>query len=91
MARLLNVQPGLSRAALVIYSNRANVVFSFNDDVPVESFHKNVDGAAFLGGTRRVDLAIREAVRLVHEARTDVNKIVILLTAGRQGKKKYGR
>lgn len=61
-------------------------MFSFNDYATVKTFDDSVDGAAFLGGSRRVDLAIREAVRLVHQGRTDASKIVILLTAGRQGK-----
>lgn len=87
MSQLLNVQPGSSRAALVTYSNTPKVVFSFNDYGSVEMFEKNVDDASFLGGTRRVDKALNEAARLIQQARRDANKIVILLTAGRQGMK----
>lgn len=92
LARLLNVQTGLSRAALVTYSKNAKVVFSFNDYVSMEMFDEKVDDASFLGGTRRIDNALRLSARLLKQARIDTNKVVILFTAGQQGKKcSYGR
>ncbi|KAK3745599.1 hypothetical protein QZH41_005840 [Actinostola sp. cb2023] len=85
LARLLNVQPGSSRAALVTYSKNPSIVFSFNDYTSMENFDQSVDRAPYLGGTRRIDNALKTAAQLVQQARSDVPKLVVLLTAGRQG------
>lgn len=81
MAKNFNVTPGKSRAALVTYGLSASVEYPFGDT----RFDDSVDGAQFIGGVRRVDLAMQEAARLVLSARKSVPKPVVLLTAGNQG------
>lgn len=51
----------------------------------MNDFDERVGRAPFLGGTRRIDNALNAATRLVKQARSEVPKLVVLLTAGRQG------
>ena len=81
MAENFNVSPGKSRAALVTYGLSPSVEYPFGDT----RFDDSVDGAKFVGGGRRVDLAMQEAARLLLSSRQSVPKPVVLLTAGNQG------
>lgn len=67
------------------YADNPNTVFSFNDYTSMDNFNERVDRAPFLGGTRRIDNALGAATRLVKQARSEVPKLVVLLTTGRQG------
>ncbi|XP_068690493.1 collagen alpha-3(VI) chain-like [Montipora foliosa] len=80
MVKHFNVSPGKSRVALVTYGSSASAEYLFGDTM----FDQFVDGARFVGGVRRVDLAMQEAARLLSSTRQSVEKPVILLTGGNQ-------
>ena len=83
MARYLNVSPGRSRAAVITYGKDANLVFKFDGYGTLSAFDNVVDKATYVGGVRRMDLALEDAGLLLTEARPYNPKWVILLTAGR--------
>jgi len=82
-ARALNVVSGKSRASIISYSSEPRVHFRFNDYTTRQQFERLVDSTPFLGQYRRMDKALQEADKLLNEARQDVPKMVVLLTAGR--------
>ena len=82
MARYLNVSPGRSRAAVITYGSNANLLFKFGGYGTLPTFDKVVDMAPFVGGERRMDLALEDAGLLLVEAKPYKTKWVILLTAG---------
>lgn len=84
LARSLNVSPGKSRAALITYSTNSFTVIPLGGYSTVQDFERTLDAIAFYGGERRMDRALEEAVGLFKKARPDVDRKVILLTAGRQ-------
>lgn len=83
MARYLRVSAAGSRAAVVTYGKNSSLLFKFDSYGTLSSFDKSVDSAPFIGGRRRMDLALIDAGLLLSEARPDNAKWVILLTAGR--------
>ena len=82
MARYLNVSAGGSRAALITYGNKPTLVFKFDDYGSLPSLDNAVDRAQFVGGGRRLDLALEDAGLLLSEASPFKAKWVILLTSG---------
>ena len=82
MARLLNVKPEKSRAAVISYGTNSTLVTRFTSYNSVDEFENIVDSAPFESGPRRMDLAIRNAGRVLGEARRYLPKVVILLTSG---------
>ena len=83
LARYLNVSPGKSRAAVIIYGRNSNVLFKYDGYGSLAAFENFIDRASPVGGTQRMDLALDDAGHLLTEARRCVPKWVILLTAGR--------
>jgi hypothetical protein len=81
--KALNVEPGKSRAAVISYSTNPTVNFRFTDYRTRTQFERLVDSIRFLGQFRRMDKALEEADKVLNEARKDVPKVVVLLTAGR--------
>ena len=82
IARYLNVSPGRSRAAVITYGKSANLVFKYDGYGTLSTFDSVVDKATYVGGVRRMDLALEDAGLLLTEARPYNAKWVILLTAG---------
>lgn len=80
MARHLNVYPGESRAALITYGSTAYRVYTYGNT----RFEDSVDRARYMGGTRRIDLALQKAAQLLTFSRLSVPKFLVLLTAGNQ-------
>lgn len=73
-----------SRAAVVRYSSAASSVIKFNTFNNLLDLVRGIDNIQYLGGSRRMDAALKEANKMRETARSDVSKYVILLTAGRQ-------
>ena len=73
-----------SRAAVVRYSSTASSVIKFNTFNNLLDLVRGIDNIQYLGGSRRMDTALKEANKMRESARLDVPKYVILLTAGRQ-------
>lgn len=82
MARLLNVKPQMSRAAVISYGRNSTLVTRFFSYSSTDEFEASVDSAPYEGGLRRIDQVIRNAGRVLGEARRSLPKVVILLTAG---------
>lgn len=82
MARLLNVKPQMSRAAIISYGENSTLVTSFTNYRSTEEFEAYVDSAPYEDGLRRIDRVIRNAGRILISARNSLPKVVILLTSG---------
>lgn len=83
MAKTLNLSPSQTRAAFVTYSTLPRTIAQLRG-YTTQQFDQIVDRATLLGGTRRIDLAIDEAARILKTNGQKTKKIVVLLTAGRQ-------
>lgn len=84
MARYLNVSPERSRAAVITYGKTAKLLFKFGGYGTLSTFDKVVGMAPFVGGGRRIELALEDAGLKLTEARPYKTKWVILLIAGPQ-------
>lgn len=84
IARHLNVFPGKSRAAFIVYSSNPAVVSRLDGFTTTSNFMSAVDRASYLGGERRIDRALSSAATLLESARPSVRKVTILLTSGNQ-------
>ena len=84
LAKTLNLTPGKSRAAVIIYSNQASIEVKFDDHANSTSFDEAVDKLPYLGLLRRMDLGLQKAADAMKDARAGVPKVAVLLTAGRQ-------
>ena len=73
-----------SRIALITYGTNARVVFRFDAAKSVEELERAIDNIPPIGGGRRIDRALDEAVLVMKDARQSVPKIVLLITAGEQ-------
>ena len=85
LAQYLNIQPGLSRVALVVYGSRAMPVLRFDSSRTIERFYSELAKTPYLGGPRNVDRALTMVMqRIFVDARENVPKIVLLFMAGKQ-------
>ena len=84
LARFLNVSPGTSRAALVLYGTFSITEMRFNDSRSWRDFSDGVDLAQAVGGLRRMDIALKEATNLLADKRRGVPHVVVLVTTGEQ-------
>ena len=83
MARSLQVPSGKSRASVITYGSYPFRIVRFNSYRTFSALENAIDRAPTVGGGRRIDLALQEAVRLLSEARPSARKSVILFTSGR--------
>lgn len=84
LAKLLNVSPGTSRAALVVYGTSSITEMRFNDSRSLRDFSEGVELAQAVGGLRRMDIALKEATDLLADKRRGVPHVVVLVTTGEQ-------
>ena len=84
LAKTLNLAPGQSRAAVIVYSSLARTEVKFDDHSNSTLFDEAVDKLPYLGFLRRMDLGLQKAAAAMKDARPGVPKIAVLLTAGRQ-------
>ena len=84
LAKYFNVSPGKSRAAVVAYSNFARTILKFTDYQSETDFNDKLDTEPWFGGIRRIDRALEAASTLLNQARSNVPKVVVLVTAGQQ-------
>lgn len=84
MARSLNVSPDKSRASVIVYGSKHNVMLSLDEATDLDGLKRAVDTASYVNGPRRMDLALEAASAVMNQATRNVPKIVILLTAGKQ-------
>ena len=84
MAKSLNVAPGNSRAAIITYGAASSQPDSPGLHASLSTFQPSVDGSQYIGGSRRMHLAVDSATGLLRTARLNVYKVVVLLTGGNQ-------
>ena len=82
--QFLNIQPGQSRAAVVIYGSRALSVIGFQNSQNSVRFDSVLTRAPYLGGDRRFDKALDIARNIFGNARENVPKVMLLFMAGKQ-------
>lgn len=85
LARALNVADGKSRASVITYGRNTRVETKFDEYRTASEFEQIVEDALYMGGARRMDRALESTAQLLSLARPQAKKIVIFLTAGRQG------
>ena len=83
MARSLNVPSGRSRASVITYGSIPSRVAKFDSYRTFSALESAIDRAPTMGGSRRIDLALENAGRLLSEARSSVHRSVVLFTSGR--------
>ena len=84
LAKRLNVSPGKSRAAVVVYGSSSQLRIDFDAYDSLSAFKTAVDGISYIGGTRRIDKALETAAVVLKKARNSIPKMVVLLTTGQQ-------
>ena len=84
MARSLNVSPEKSRGSVIVYGSKTDVVLSLKEFTNLDGFKRAVESSSYIDGSRRMDLALDAAAAVMNQARGNVTKIVVLLTAGMQ-------
>ena len=80
--RHLNIVPGKSHAAFIVYNTSPAVVSPLDKFTSTSSFISSIDRASYLGGGRRIDRALSSAASQLEDARPSVRKIAFLLTSG---------
>lgn len=84
IVRKFQIASNKSRAAVVRYSSIASSIIRFNSFNNLLDLVRGIENIQFLGGSRRMDAALKEANKIRETARPEVPTYVILLTAGRQ-------
>lgn len=83
LAKAVNVGAG-SRAAVIIYSDKAQLKIPFGPHGNLESFKEDVDSLPYLQQRTRIDKALTMTARVLKQARPGIPKVVIVMTDGRQ-------
>ena len=83
VAKFMNADQAKTRVAVITYGYRAIEQASFAS--PQDEFQRGLNGAMYIGGRRRIDLAVNKAVEILQESQFSVPKVVVLLTAGVNG------
>ena len=87
VATSLNIEPGRSRVALILYSNFATVSAELGEKTTMVSFSNLVDGLPHERGETRIDRVLKLARSLFDSrgaSRQGVPKVLIVLTSGKQ-------
>lgn len=84
MAGSFNLGEGNSQAAIITYGFTSSQPrpSDIHDNLP--AFERAVDDALYIGGPRRLRYAVDRAETLLRTVRPEVQKIVIMLTSGKQ-------
>lgn len=84
MAKVLNVAPESSRAAVILIGTFPDTKVTFNEYRTLRDFNELVDKAQSFGGSRRIDRALEEASKVLVDRRRGVPHVVVLVTGGKQ-------
>ena len=87
VAESLNIGGKESHIGIVTFSSKAKVVLKFSEKNNASVLEKSVDSLSLLGGTSRLDTALKLAFDGLfqdHGMRLDVPQVLILLTDGAQ-------
>ena len=84
----INISPTGGRAAIVQFSNRAELMINFSDQTSLTGFETALDGLDHWGATTRIDLGLETALNEMFQQsngmRTDVPQNLVLITDGQQ-------
>ena len=83
VAQFMKADQNGTRVAVVTYGYIAREQTSFIS--PQDEFLSGLDGAQYVGGRRRIDLAATKAAEILDGSRFLVPKVVVFLTAGVNG------
>ncbi|XP_048579525.1 collagen alpha-3(VI) chain isoform X4 [Nematostella vectensis] len=83
-SKVLNVGPDKSRAAVITYGSRPSLVVDLDAYDDLSHLQQILDTAPRAGGYRRMGGALEYGADIAKRARSDVPRIAIMLTAGRQ-------
>lgn len=81
LSKFFNIAPEGSRASFISYGSAQILVGGFHNTP--SAFDSAVTSTSFVGGGRRLDLAVNAALKLFKESRPGVSKVLVLITAGR--------
>ena len=84
LAKSLNVAPGFSRAAVVLFGSIPVTAITFNGYRTLNEFNNLIDKVSSTGGSRRMDRALEVATNLLTEGSRRTPKLVVLITSGNQ-------
>ena len=88
VAALFGISSSKSRAGVVTFSYFSELSIKLSDHSNISSFNQAVDNIPLMGSTTRIDRALRlaqkELFSLANGGRTNVTKLLILLTDGTQ-------
>lgn len=79
VANFMNADQNQTRVAVITYGSRAMEQASLIS--PHDELLSGLDGAVYVGGRRRMDLAVTKAAEVLQGSRFSVPKVVVLLTA----------
>lgn len=83
VAQFMKADQNETRVAVVTYGYIAKEQASFIS--PQDELLRALDGAQYVGGRRRIDLAATKAAEILEGSRFSVPKVVVFLTAGVNG------
>ena len=90
LAATFSISKSGSHAAVVTFSNKASLDIKLNDHFDENSFNKAVDQIPHMNSHTRIDLALRNALKIFEEsngARKTVPKLLFLITDGKHTSK----
>ena len=83
LADSLNLAPGKSRAAVILYSSYSREAIRFGVYPTTETFNSAVQDLPLLSGLRQIDQALDSAASTFQNFKSSSTKVLVLLTAGR--------
>ena len=83
-ARTLDISPDKSRVGVVTFGNTPTHSIQFEEYTNIQSFSRGVDVVPYIAGPKRLDKALVFAARILSKARPNVNKMLVVLTDGKQ-------
>lgn len=83
VVKFMNADQNETRVAVITYGNRAIEQVSFIS--PQDELQRRLGGVVYVGGRRRIDLAVTKAAEILEGSQFLVPKVVVLLAAGVNG------
>lgn len=82
VVELFRISPRYVRAGIIPYGNRAELSIPLGSHATNEAINRTIDSLPYIGGTKKLDEALKLANQTFSQARPLVPKIVIILTHG---------
>ena len=69
-------------SALINYGDRAHLVYNLDNEMNTTTLHRAIDSAEAVGGVRRIERALEEALILMRNSDQPAPKVMLLITSG---------